>query len=68
MTVTPNGEHMRLRVNFEEEVQNDHGGVNRALPVQDEKVYQDFFTRVDKSLFLERETVAASTDTLHVLR
>jgi hypothetical protein len=65
VTLTPFGEATRVRVNFEEQVTNDANQVTQAGPIRDAAVYQAFFEKLDKSLFLERETVISSTPSVH---
>jgi hypothetical protein len=59
--VTPFGDGTRVRANFEQRVINDAGQATQNGPLRDAEVYQNFFQKLDKSLFLEKETVAVST-------
>jgi hypothetical protein len=42
-----------VRVTFQRTVWNDHGGVSRAEALTDPPLYQEFFSKLSKSLFLE---------------
>jgi len=51
------GDQIRVRVNFQNELIDNQGRVIKVQQVQDEKFYQEFFSRVDKSIFLAKEKV-----------
>jgi hypothetical protein len=34
---------------------NNRGGISKAHTIDDPKYYQDFFAKVDKGIFLEKE-------------
>lgn len=58
--VTNEKNRIRVRVNFIEKVYNYADGlsymrpnIRKVIPVNDPKIYQEFFSEVDKSLFLE---------------
>ena len=45
----------RVRANFQRKVLDNRGGVMKVENIDDAIFYQDFFSKVDKGLFLERE-------------
>ena len=45
----------RVRANFQRKILDNRGGIMRVENVDDAIFYQDFFSKVDKGLFLERE-------------
>jgi hypothetical protein len=49
------GKQTRVRVNFQSKVMDSRGAVSQVRTVQDEKYYQDFFSKVDKGIFLQKE-------------
>ncbi len=51
------GEKTRVRTNFQLKQMNNKGGVDKVQTMDDPKFYQDFFTKVDKSIFLEKEQI-----------
>jgi hypothetical protein len=53
--VSPFGERTRVRVNFQAKVMDNRGGVLKVQQVEDEKYYQDFFSKVDKAIFIQKE-------------
>lgn len=56
ITVLPFGEQQtRVRVSFVARVLDSEGVVVESYPVTDPSVYQDFFAKVDKGVFLEKQ-------------
>jgi hypothetical protein len=53
--VTEFGEQCRVRVNFQIKTLDNVGNVVAVQPVQDETVYQDFFSKVGKGIFIQKE-------------
>jgi len=53
--VTPSQGRTRVRVNFEMTVLDNTGAITRISPIDDPVHYEQFFTKVDKSIFLQRE-------------
>lgn len=49
------GNQTRVRVSFQEKVLDNLGATMEARRVDDAKVYQDFFSKVDKGIFLQKE-------------
>lgn len=53
--VSEYGKQTRVRVNFQSKVMDSRGAVAEVHTVQDPNYYQDFFTKVDKGIFLQKE-------------
>ncbi|HUW19885.1 MAG TPA: hypothetical protein VMW16_11340 [Sedimentisphaerales bacterium] len=51
------GEKVRVRVNFQVKVMNNKGGVDQVYQIDDAKYYQEFFSKVDKGIFIEKEKI-----------
>jgi len=51
------GKQTRVRINFTNKVMNNRGGVMRVTQISDEKYYQNFFSKVDKSIFLSKAKI-----------
>ncbi len=49
------GKQIRVRINFRYKLMNNRGGVMRVSQIDDAKYYQDFFAKVDKSIFFGKE-------------
>ena len=49
------GTQTRVRINFQMKVLNNKGGIIKIEQVDDEKYYQDFFSKVDKGIFIQQE-------------
>lgn len=49
------GDQTRVRINFQTKVMDNKGGVMTVQQVEDAKFYQDFFSKVDKAIFLGKE-------------
>jgi hypothetical protein len=47
------GAQTKVRVNFQRKVTNSRGAVTFAAPVVDAKVYQEFFAKVERGLFIQ---------------
>ncbi len=45
----------RVRVNFQEKIVDNRGGTLEVRQIDDPEYYQDFFSKVDKGIFLQRE-------------
>ena len=45
----------RVRVNFQLKTMNNVGVVSKIQPMGDEAYYQEFFAKVDKGVFIEKE-------------
>jgi hypothetical protein len=53
--VTEFGHETKVRANFEKKTINNLGAVAHVQQVEDAAYYQDFFGKVDKSVFIQRE-------------
>jgi hypothetical protein len=53
--VTEFGNETKVRVTFQSKIVDNFGSPVATESIEDPFYYQDFFTRVDKSLFIERE-------------
>jgi hypothetical protein len=51
------GEKTRVRTNFQLKKMNNKGGVEQVQTMDDPKFYQEFFTKVDKGIFIEKEQI-----------
>ena len=51
------GEKTRVRTNFQLKQMNNKGGVEKVQTMDDPKFYQEFFTKVDKGIFIEKEQI-----------
>jgi hypothetical protein len=55
INVTEIGKTSKVRANFQAKVLDNRGDVVQVYPVNDGKFYQDFFSKVDKSIFLQKQ-------------
>lgn len=55
VNVSDFGQASRVRANFQVRLLNNKGEVMRVEPVLDEAFYRDFFSKVDKAIFLAQE-------------
>lgn len=53
--VSEYGKGCRVRVNFQEKILDNLGGTAEVNQITDGKYYQDFFIKVDKGIFLQKE-------------
>lgn len=51
------GEKTKVRANFQVKIMDNKGGTVEVKPLDDEKFYQTFFSKVDKGLFLHNENL-----------
>lgn len=49
------GSQCRVRINFQMKYFDNLGGVIAVLPAEDQKFYQNFFAKVDKGIFIQKE-------------
>ena len=49
------GKQCKVRINFQQKVFDNKGGVMKVDQIEDEKYYQDFFSKVSKGIFLQKE-------------
>lgn len=57
VNVSERGEETRVRVIFQVKTMNNKGGVASIAQVSDEKSYTEFFSMVDKGVFIEKEGI-----------
>jgi hypothetical protein len=55
--ITEFGETCRVRVNFQSKTLNNKGGVMSVSQIDDASYYQDFFFKVDKGIFIQKEGI-----------
>ncbi len=55
--VTEYGKSMRVRVNFKRKLLNVYGNAQFIDDILDETYYQDFFSKVDKAIFLQKQKI-----------
>ncbi|MBI5598627.1 MAG: hypothetical protein HY890_02690 [Deltaproteobacteria bacterium] len=51
------GDQIRVRINFQTKLMNNKSEVMSVVQVEDGKFYQEFFSKVDKAIFLGRENL-----------
>ena len=51
------GSQTKVRVSFQRKVLDNRGDVVEVQPIDDPVFYQDFFSRMDKSLYLQQENL-----------
>lgn len=51
------GDQIRVRINFQNKIINNKGQVMKVQQIEDQKFYQEFFSKVDKSIFIAKEKV-----------
>jgi len=51
------GKQTRVRINFQGKVLDNKGGIVEVKQIEDEKYYQDFFSKVDKGIFIQKEKI-----------
>lgn len=49
------GKQTRVRINFQAKLLDNRGGIVEVKQIEDEKYYQDFFSKVDKGIFIQKE-------------
>jgi hypothetical protein len=55
--VTKFGTGMRVRVNFQRKVLDNNGHATSIIHIEDPVFYQEFFSKVDKGIFIEKEQI-----------
>ena len=49
------GDEVRVRVNFQNKLIDNQGKTIKVEQIEDQKFYQEFFSKVDKSIFIAKE-------------
>lgn len=55
--ITEYGKNMKVRVNFKRKLLNLYGNAQFIDDINDEKYYQEFFSKVDKAIFLQKQKI-----------
>jgi len=55
VNVTERNQSVRVRANFQAKTMDNKGGVRDVHQIEEEKYYTEFFAKVDKGVFLEKE-------------
>lgn len=55
INVTELGLRSKVRANFQAKILDNLGNAVDVYPVEDQKFYQDFFSKVDKGIFLQKQ-------------
>lgn len=55
--ITEYGKSMRVRINFKRKLLNVYGNAQFIDDINDETYYQDFFSKVDKAIFLQKQKI-----------
>ncbi len=55
--VSEYGREMRVRVNFKRKLLNAYGNAYKIEEVTDEQYYQNFFSKVDKAIFIQKQKI-----------
>lgn len=53
--VTEFGQQTRIRISFQRKVLDSRGQIIEVRAIQDPAFYRDFFSRIDKSVYLQKE-------------
>jgi len=53
--ISEHGKQTRVRVNFQAKLLDNKGGILELKQIEDEKYYQEFFSKVDKGIFIQKE-------------
>lgn len=51
------GKEVKVRINFKRKLLNTYGNAQFIDEISDEKYYQDFFAKVDKAMFIQRQKI-----------
>ena len=60
--VSEYGKEVRVRINFKRKLLNTYGNAQKIEEVTDEKFYQNFFSRVDKAIFIQNQNIEYEKD------
>lgn len=51
------GKEVRVRINFKRKLLNVYGNAQSINEITDENYYQDFFSKVDKAIFIQKQKI-----------
>ena len=51
------GKEIKVRINFKRKLLNTYGNAQFIDEIADEKYYQDFFAKVDKAMFIQKQKI-----------
>ena len=57
ISVTEFGKEVRVRANFQTKIMDNRGAVASVRQLSDGPFYQDFFSKVDKGIFIEKQNI-----------
>ncbi len=57
VNVTPYGDKVRVRANFQRKLMNNKGACQEVTTMENAEFYQEFFNKVDKGIFIEKEKI-----------
>lgn len=55
--VTEYGKEIKVRISFKRKLLNMYGNAQIINDIDDEKYYQDFFAKVDKAIFIQKQKI-----------
>lgn len=55
--VSEYGNNYKVRINFKRKLLNSYGNAYKITEVTDEKYYQNFFSKVDKAIFIQKQKI-----------
>jgi hypothetical protein len=55
--ITEFGKNVRVRVNFKRKLLNVYGNAQSISEIDDEEYYRDFFAKVDKAIFIQKQGI-----------
>jgi hypothetical protein len=55
--VTEYGKQIKVRINFKRKLLNVYGNAQSISEIDDAQYYQDFFAKVDKAIFLQKQKI-----------
>ncbi|MDR1168234.1 MAG: hypothetical protein LBK53_05005 [Heliobacteriaceae bacterium] len=55
--VSEYGKQIRVRINFKRKLLNVYGNAQSITEIDDSQYYQDFFAKVDKAIFLQKQKI-----------
>lgn len=55
--ITEFGREIKVRINFKRKLLNVYGNAQTINDINDENYYQDFFAKVDKAIFIQKQKI-----------